>query len=188
MRAHRARALSPDHPFIRGTAQNPDVYFQAREAVNPFYVACPDWCRERWTEFAALTGRAYHLFDYAGAPDAERVIVADGIGRRSGPRNGRTPARARRKGRPGEGAVVPPVFGRSFVRRCQRTVKAIAVLDRTKEPGSARRAALPGCRRGLAMEHATAARSRRCRVSSAGATACRPRNSRRPWSRRSMTN
>ena len=61
--------------MIRGTAQNPDVYFQARETVNPFYAACPGLVQQAMDRFAALTGRSYHLFDYAGAPDAERVIV-----------------------------------------------------------------------------------------------------------------
>src|SRR5947208_10380127 len=73
--AHRARALSPDHPFIRGTAQNPDVYFQAREATNPFYLACPTIVQNAMDRLARLTGRPYHLFDYCGAPDAERVLV-----------------------------------------------------------------------------------------------------------------
>src|SRR5579884_1142213 len=78
--AHRQRGLSPDHPFIRGTAQNPDVYFQARETVNPYYAACPSIVQESMDKFAQLTGRAYHLFDYVGAPDAERVIVIMGSG------------------------------------------------------------------------------------------------------------
>ena len=80
VRAHRARALSPDHPFIRGTAQNPDVYFQAREAVNPFYARCPGSSRTPWTASPRLTGRQYHLFDYTGTPDAERVLVLMGSG------------------------------------------------------------------------------------------------------------
>src|SRR5690348_6812164 len=71
--AHRQRALSPDHPFIRGTAQNPDVYFQAREAANPYYLACPSIVQNAMDKFAALTGRHYSLFEYTGSPDAERV-------------------------------------------------------------------------------------------------------------------
>ena len=70
--AHRERALTPDRPVLRGTAQNPDVYFQAREAVNPYYLACPDIVQDAMDRFAQLTGRAYHLFDYVGAPEAER--------------------------------------------------------------------------------------------------------------------
>src|SRR5919204_3039284 len=80
VRAHRARGLSPDRPFMRGTAQNPDVYFQSREASSPFYAACPAIVQETMDRFAALVGRHYHLFDYSGAPDAERVIVSMGSG------------------------------------------------------------------------------------------------------------
>lgn len=79
---HRTRALSPDRPVLRGTAQNPDVYFQARETVNPYYVACPDIVQSCMNKFAAQTSRHYHLFDYHGAIDAERVIVLMGSGDR----------------------------------------------------------------------------------------------------------
>src|SRR5262249_51313429 len=78
--AHRARALSPDHPVLRGTAQNPDVFFQAREAVNPYYLAAPTIVQNTMDKFAKIVGRQYHLFDYVGAPDAERVIVMMGSG------------------------------------------------------------------------------------------------------------
>jgi pyruvate-ferredoxin/flavodoxin oxidoreductase len=74
VREHRARALSPDHPVLRGSAQNPDVYFQGRETVNRFYEACPEIVQHAMDRFASLTGRQYNLFDYYGAPDAERVI------------------------------------------------------------------------------------------------------------------
>src|SRR4029434_9273579 len=77
---HRARALSPDHPVLRGTAQNPDVFFQARETVNPFYAACPDIVQRAMDKFAVLTGRQYRLYEYHGAPDAERVAVLMGSG------------------------------------------------------------------------------------------------------------
>src|SRR4029077_19457714 len=77
---HRARALSPDHPVIRGTAQNPDVYFQARETVNPFYAACPQIVQRAMDRFAELTGRRYGLFEYHGAENAERVIAVMGSG------------------------------------------------------------------------------------------------------------
>ncbi|HEV2235872.1 MAG TPA: hypothetical protein VGR57_04340, partial [Ktedonobacterales bacterium] len=80
VQAHRVRGLSPEHPVLRGSAQNPDVYFQAREAVNPYYAACPAIVQGAMDRFAALTGRAYHLFDYTGAPNAERVIVIMGSG------------------------------------------------------------------------------------------------------------
>ena len=80
IRAHRARALSPDHPVLRGSAQNPDVYFQMREAVNPFYAATPGIVQEAMDKFAQVTGRQYNLFDYAGHPEAERVVVIMGSG------------------------------------------------------------------------------------------------------------
>src|SRR5262249_25073304 len=78
--AHRGRALSPDHPFIRGTAQNPDVHFQARESANSFYLACPTIVQNVMDRFASITGRKYALYEFVGAPDAERVIVAMGSG------------------------------------------------------------------------------------------------------------
>ncbi len=80
VRAHRARALSPDNPFIRGTAQNPDTFFQAREAINPYYAACPGIVEEVMRKFEKIIGRRYELFQYHGAPDAERVIVMMGSG------------------------------------------------------------------------------------------------------------
>src|SRR5574342_894141 len=80
VRAHKARALSPDHPVMRGTAQNPDVYFQGRETVNPLYVKIPEIVQKTMDKFAGIVGRQYHLFDYYGAPDADRVIVVMGSG------------------------------------------------------------------------------------------------------------
>src|SRR3954469_26035841 len=80
VRAHRARGLSPDHPVIRGTAQNPDVYFQARETVNPYYIAVPSIVQSAMDKFASLTGRGYQLCEYLGAPDAERVMIIMGSG------------------------------------------------------------------------------------------------------------
>ena len=77
---HRSRALTPDNPILRGTAQNPDVFFQAREACNPYYLACPTIVQNAMDTFAKQTGRGYHLFDYVGAPDADRVIVLMGSG------------------------------------------------------------------------------------------------------------
>src|ERR671939_521246 len=78
--AHRRRALTPDRPVMRGTAQNPDVFFQSRERANPFYAATPGLVQETMDEFAAQTGRQYRLFDYVGAPDADRVVVMMGSG------------------------------------------------------------------------------------------------------------
>ncbi|HZR39987.1 MAG TPA: pyruvate:ferredoxin (flavodoxin) oxidoreductase [Ktedonobacteraceae bacterium] len=136
VQAHRARALSPDHPFIRGTAQNPDVYFQARESVNTYYQACPTIVQQTMDHFAALIGRQYHLFDYVGAPDAERVLVLMGSGAETvqatvdylveqGEKVGVVNVRLFR-----------PFSVEHFLQALPSTVKAIAVLDRTKEPGS----------------------------------------------------
>ncbi len=135
--AHRQRALSPDHPFIRGTAQNPDTYFQARETVNPWYQACPSVVQATMDVFAALTGRQYHLFDYTGAPDAERVIVALGSAAET---VGETVNYLTRRGeKVGVLAVhlYRPFAVEHFLCALPPTVRALAVLDRTKEPGSA---------------------------------------------------
>ena len=137
VRAHRTRALSPDHPFIRGTAQNPDVYFQARETVNPYYLACPEVVQSAMDTLAAITGRQYRLFEYAGAPDAERVIVIMG----SGAETARATARYLVERGDKVGVVTVhlyrPFSVEHFVRALPATVQSIAVLDRTKEPGSA---------------------------------------------------
>ncbi|MBZ5520788.1 MAG: pyruvate:ferredoxin (flavodoxin) oxidoreductase [Acidobacteriia bacterium] len=136
VRQHRERALSPDHPFIRGTAQNPDVYFQARESSNPFYLAAPTIVQNAMDRLAAITGRAYHLVDYAGAPDAEYVLVLMGSGaevaretidhlNQQGGRYGMLTVRLFR-----------PFPVEQLIAALPPTVKAIAVLDRTKEPGS----------------------------------------------------
>ncbi len=136
IRAHRARAMTPDRPVLRGTAQNPDVFFQAREACNPYYLACPTIVQNVMDKFAALVGRHYHLFDYLGAPDAERVIVLMGSGAEvahelveyltaRGEKIGMIKVRLYR-----------PFSTEAFVKALPATVKAIAVLDRTKEPGA----------------------------------------------------
>jgi pyruvate-ferredoxin/flavodoxin oxidoreductase len=135
--AHRARALSPDHPFIRGTAQNPDVYFQAREAVNPYYLATPGTVQRMMYRLATRTGRHYRLFDYVGVPDAERVIVAMGSGAQTAAETAKILARQGEK----VGVVIVrlyrPFDGWSLLRALPQTTRRIAVLDRTKEPGSA---------------------------------------------------
>ncbi len=134
---HRKRALSPDHPVLRGTAQNPDVYFQAREAVTPFYAACPEKTQAAMDKFYQVVGRSYRLFDYVGAPDAEQVIVMMGSGAEvahetveylmaSGKKVGLLKVRLYR-----------PFSVRHFFEALPYTVKKIAVLDRTKEAGSA---------------------------------------------------
>jgi pyruvate-ferredoxin/flavodoxin oxidoreductase len=136
VQAHRARGLSPDHPVIRGTAQNPDVFFQARETVNPYYTACPDIVQKAMDKFASLVGRQYHLFDYIGAPDAERVIVLMGSGAETA---GETAAFLASQGE--KVGVIKvhlyrPFSIKHFVEALPSTVKNIAVLDRTKEPGA----------------------------------------------------
>ncbi|MFA6233911.1 MAG: pyruvate:ferredoxin (flavodoxin) oxidoreductase, partial [Bacteroidota bacterium] len=135
--AHRARALSPEHPVLRGTAQNPDVFFQARETVNPFYDACPGIVQETMDLFAKVVGRQYNLFDYYGAPDADRVIVMMGSG------VGAAEEMVDYLNARGEkvGIVIVRLFRpfsiKHFIDIIPTTVKAIAVLDRTKEPGAA---------------------------------------------------
>jgi pyruvate-ferredoxin/flavodoxin oxidoreductase len=135
--AFRKNALTPDRPFIRGTAQNPDVFFQAREACSPFYVAVPNIVQSVMDRFAVLTGRSYHLFDYCGAPDAERVIVMMGSGAEAaeeavdalvaqGEKIGLLKVRLYR-----------PFDAKAFLGTLPKTVKSIAVLDRCKEPGGA---------------------------------------------------
>jgi pyruvate-ferredoxin/flavodoxin oxidoreductase len=135
--AHRARALSPDHPFIRGTAQNPDVYFQARETVNPYYQATPSTVQRMMYRLAARTGRQYHLFDYVGAPDAERVVILMG----SSAQTASETATALTERGEKVGVVIArlyrPFDGWALLRALPPTTRAIAVLDRTKEPGAA---------------------------------------------------
>jgi pyruvate-ferredoxin/flavodoxin oxidoreductase len=134
--AHRARALNPDRPVIRGTAQNPDVFFQAREAVNPFYEDCPRIVRETMEQLAALTGRRYDLFDYAGHPQAERVIVLMGSGAETVHETvDRLVAQGERVGVV-KVRLCRPFAVQAFLEALPSTAKAIAVLDRTKEPGS----------------------------------------------------
>jgi len=136
VRRHRERALRPDHPVLRGTAQNPDVFFQAREACNAFYLACPAIVQVVMDGFASQTGRNYHLFDYVGAPDAERVMIAMGsaVGTAEetvewlnahGEKVGLLKVRLFR-----------PFAVQAFLEALPPTARAVAVLDRTKEPGS----------------------------------------------------
>ena len=134
--AHRKRGLTPDNPFMRGTAQNPDVYFQGRETVNPYYNACPAIVQKYMDKFAKLTGRQYNLFDYVGAPDAEKVIIMMGSGCEAteetvdyltskGEKVGLLKVRLYR-----------PFSLEHFIKALPKTTKSIAVLDRTKEPGA----------------------------------------------------
>jgi pyruvate-ferredoxin/flavodoxin oxidoreductase len=136
VQAHRARALSPDHPYIRGTAQNPDVYFQGRETVNPFYTACPGIVQKAMDKFASNVGRKYNLFDYVGAPDADRVIILMGSGAETA---GETALYLNEHGE--KVGVVKvrlyrPFSAEHLLKTLPSTVKMVAVLDRTKEPGA----------------------------------------------------
>jgi pyruvate-ferredoxin/flavodoxin oxidoreductase len=137
VRAHRARALSPERPCIRGTAQNPDVYFQARETVNPYYQACPAIVQQTMDRFAILTGRQYHLFDYVGAPDAEHVIVAMGSGAETAEETAKYLVAHGEKVGVVKIHLFRPFSIEHFLAALPPTVRQIAVLDRTKEPGSA---------------------------------------------------
>ncbi len=136
VKAHRDRSLSPDHPCIRGTAQNPDVFFQNREANNLFYQACPQIVQEQMDKFAQLTGRQYHIYEYHGHPEAERVVIAMASGcetihqtvdklMEQGEKVGLLKIRLYR-----------PFEMEKFVEALPNTVKKLAVLDRTKEPGA----------------------------------------------------
>jgi len=137
IREHRKRALSPDHPVIRGTAQNPDVYFQAREAVNPYYLACPAMVQNEMDKFAMITGRKYRLFDYTGAPDAERVIVLMGSGGETAVETVQYLASRGEKVAVVQVRLFRPFSAADFLAALPKSVHHIAVLDRTKEPGCA---------------------------------------------------
>ena len=136
VQAHRARALSPDHPVLRGTAQNLDVYFQGRETVNPYYLAFPGILQEQMDRFAKLTGRPYNLFDYVGAPDAERVLILMGSGAEAAHETVEYLVDRGEKVGVVKVRLYRPFSVETFMKSLPPTVKQIAVLDRTKEPGS----------------------------------------------------
>lgn len=134
--AHRGRAMSPDNPFIRGTAQNPDVYFQARETVNPFYIKCPDIVQKQMDKFAKIVGRKYHLFDYFGAPDAERITIIMGSGAEAVEETVEYLTSQQEKVGMLKVRLYRPFSIEHFISSLPKTVKTITVLDRTKEPGA----------------------------------------------------
>ncbi|MFP4343777.1 MAG: pyruvate:ferredoxin (flavodoxin) oxidoreductase [Anaerolineales bacterium] len=136
VRAHRKRALNPEEPVVRGTAQNPDVFFQARETVNPYYLKTPEIVQEAMERFADLTGRAYHLFDYVGAPDAERVIVLMGSAAEAAHETVDYLVAQGEKVGVLKVRLYRPFSVEHFAAALPESVKMIAVLDRTKEPGS----------------------------------------------------
>jgi pyruvate-ferredoxin/flavodoxin oxidoreductase len=137
VRAHRARALSPEHPVIRGTAHNPDTFFQARETVNPFYEKVPGIVQKAMDRLGEMTGRKYRLFRYAGHPEAERVVVAIGsaVEVLDGTASWLSANRGEKVGVL-QVALYRPWDGDAFLAAMPRSVKAIAVLDRTKEAGA----------------------------------------------------
>lgn len=134
--AHRARAMTPDRPVLRGTAQNPDAFFQGREAVNPVYATCPDVVQRVMDEFARQTGRSYNLFDYTGAPDADRVIVLMGSGCEAAHETVEHLVAGGEKVGLLKVRLYRPFDGNRFVEALPSSVRRIAVLDRTKEPGA----------------------------------------------------
>jgi len=135
--AHRLRAMNPERPVLRGTAQNPDVFFQARERCNPFYLKCADITQKVMDKFAAITGRQYKLFQYVGAPDAERIVVLMGSGCETAHETvDYLTARGEKVGVL-KVRLYRPFDIKRFCEALPATVKSIAVLDRTKEPGSA---------------------------------------------------
>jgi pyruvate-ferredoxin/flavodoxin oxidoreductase len=136
VRAHRLRSLSPDRPVLRGTSQNPDMCFQAREAVNPYYLACPTIVQNAMERFAQITGRSYHLFDYVGAADAERVLMLMGSG--AGAAQEAVAELVKRGEKVGllKVHLYRPFCVEHFADVLPKTVRVIGVLDRTKEPGS----------------------------------------------------
>ena len=148
--AHRRRALSPDHPVLRGTAQNPDAFFQAREAANSYYDALPGILQHVMDRFASQTGRQYRLFDYVGDPQAERVLVLMGSATETAQETVEHLNRRGEKVGVLKIRLYRPFSIKDFIAVLPATTRAIAVLDRTKEPGASRRAALFGRGRSLA--------------------------------------
>jgi pyruvate-ferredoxin/flavodoxin oxidoreductase len=134
--AHRARALSPDRPILRGSSQNPDVYFQGRETVNPFYAPCIDIVQAEMDKLAEITGRPYKVVDYVGAPDADRVVVVMGSAADTAQETVAALNKAGEKVGVVKVRLYRPFPAAAFVAAIPKTVKKIAVLDRTKEPGS----------------------------------------------------
>jgi pyruvate-ferredoxin/flavodoxin oxidoreductase len=136
VRAHRSRALTPDHPVLRGTAQNPDVYFQARETVNPYYDATPGIVQAMMDEFAKVTGRHYNLFDYVGHPEAERVVIIMGSGADTAEATVNQLVAQGEKIGLLKVRLYRPFSLDYFTKALPASVKKVVVLDRTKEPGA----------------------------------------------------
>ena len=133
---HRNRCLSPDHPTMRGSTHNPDIYFQARETVNPYYVACPDIVQKTMDKFSFLTGRHYKLFEYYGDPKAERVMIIMGSGAQACQDTVDKLRKTSEKVGVLKVGLYRPFSIKHFIAALPKTAQVIAVLDRTKEPGS----------------------------------------------------
>ncbi len=133
---HRRRALTPDHPVLRGTAQNPDTFFQAREAVNPYYLRLPGIVQQVMDDFALRTGRPYHLFDYAGHPEAERVMILMGSGAETAQETAEDLNKKGAKVGVLKVRLYRPFSITDFLAALPSTTRAIAVLERTKEAGA----------------------------------------------------
>lgn len=134
--AHRNRAMTPDRPVLRGTAQNPDVFFQAREAINPYYQKVPQIVQNVMNKFAKVVGRQYHLFDYVGSPDAERIIIMMGSGAETTEETVNSLIQRGEKVGLVKIRLYRPFSMEHFIKAIPSSVKSIAVLDRTKEPGA----------------------------------------------------
>ncbi len=134
--AHRERALTPDHPVLRGTAQNPDTFFQAREACNGFYDACSGFVQAAMDAFGARTGRKYRLFDYVGDPNADRVVILMGSGAETAQEAVEWLSARGEKVGVLKVRLYRPFDVAAFTEALPRSVRALAVLDRTKEPGA----------------------------------------------------
>ena len=132
----RSRAINPEHPQQQGTAQNPDIYFQNREAANKYYLATPAIVAKYMEKVSALTGRSYHLFDYVGAKDADKVIVLMGSGADAVEETVNYLTAKGEKVGVLKVRLYRPFSAKHFVEALPKTVKKLAVLDRTKEPGS----------------------------------------------------
>jgi len=137
VRAHRMRRLSPENPILRGSAQNPDVFFQARESCNPYYLAAPGIVQKVMDQFASILGRQYHLFDYLGAPDAERVIILMGSGAEVAQETIEHMVSTGEKVGVVKVRLYRPFSNEALMKVIPSTVRVLGVLDRTKEPGSA---------------------------------------------------
>jgi pyruvate-ferredoxin/flavodoxin oxidoreductase len=136
VRAHRARALTPEQPVIRGTAHNPDTFFQARETVNPYYEKLPAITQAAMDDFAKVSGRVYHLFDYEGAPDAERVVITMGSGAETLRETAEALMRQGEKVGVLQARLFRPFSAEHFLATLPAGCRAVAVMEQTKEPGA----------------------------------------------------